>query len=121
MRNAEHIVVLTFFIENFSLRLSLFFFFLQLHEAADIIQKLHLIAQELPYGKYDLFFIGVHSYVSVLFCGGSCKLALPLAFVKSKVRYSGISHALWESVLCEAVSEELPILHYLSLSQMAQC
>lgn len=28
------------------------FLFFQIYEAADVIQKLHLIAQELPSGKY---------------------------------------------------------------------
>lgn len=40
------------FIVCFVVFLSIVLYWFQIDEAADVIQKLHLIAQELPSGKY---------------------------------------------------------------------
>lgn len=40
------------FIVCFVFFLSIILYWFQIDEAADVIQKLHLIAQELPSGKY---------------------------------------------------------------------
>jgi len=87
------------FIVCFIVFLSIILYWFQIDEAADVIQKLHLISQELPSGKYVFIkhaFVILFKYSKVLYSNNCSLCRFEKAKKKIGTKYDEIERSLIE-------------------------